>query len=102
MRQGFRVFVRQPLGLRRRCSRPACSRSSLLSLLPVVGPLLLLALLPLGSLGFMIATRGALDGRLPMPGAFVAPLRSRPRRAWSALLKLGVALRRGHLGSSWR
>ena len=67
VRQGFRVFVRQPLAFAgavrvflfvvARCSR-WCRWSA---------PSLLLVLLPLGSLGFMIATRRALDGRCPMP-----------------------------------
>jgi hypothetical protein len=61
-----------------------------LSLLPVVGTALLLVLLPLGSLGFMVATRRVLEGRFPLPQAFLEPLRAgRPRLL--ALVRLGIA-----------
>ena len=47
-------------------------------------------LLPLGSLGFMVATQTALAGRFPLPRAFLAPLRTgRPRLL--AIFKLGLA-----------
>jgi hypothetical protein len=61
----------------------------LLNMLPFVGPLALLAALPLGSLVFMIATRSALAERSPITGtlreAFAGP---RARRI--ALLQLGI------------
>jgi hypothetical protein len=88
VRQGFVIFFKQPLGF-------ALLFASFLFalflsvLLPLVGSLLLLALLPLVSLGFMIGTRKALAGRLPMPNSFIEPLRlGRPRVV--ALLQLGV------------
>jgi hypothetical protein len=61
----------------------------LLALLPLVGPLLVLTLLPLVSLGFMIATRITVDGGLPTPRVFIDPLRAdRPRVV--AVLQLGL------------
>ena len=88
VRQGFVIFFRQPLGF-------AALFASFLMLLflslllPYVGSLLLLAVLPLASLGFMIGTRMALSGQMPMPRVFVEPLRAgRPRRV--AMLQLGV------------
>ncbi|MEO7335791.1 MAG: BPSS1780 family membrane protein [Caldimonas sp.] len=88
VRQGFAIFVRQPMGF------AGLFASFLfivfvLTLLPVVGPVLLLGLLPLGSLGFMIATRHALDGRFPLPPVFVEPLRTgRPKLL--SIVKLGL------------
>ncbi len=88
VRQGFAVFVKQPIAF-------AGLFATFLfvvfafTLLPFIGPLLLLALLPLGSLGFMIATRHALEGQFPMPRAFIEPLRTgRPKLL--ALVKLGL------------
>jgi hypothetical protein len=89
VRRGFAVFFTRPLAF-------AALFTGFLFfglvaiLVPLVGPLLLLASLPLISLGFMIATQQALQGRLPGPGVFVAPLRiDRTRRL--ALLRMGLA-----------
>jgi hypothetical protein len=61
----------------------------LLALVPLFGALILLALLPLVSLGFMIATRVALDGGMPTARVFIEPLRtSRAQR--NAMIQLGV------------
>ena len=88
VRQGFAVFFKHPLAF-------AGLFASfmfvlfLALLLPLVGSLLLLAVLPLASLGFMIGTRMALDGRFPLPRVFIEPLRGdRARRV--AMLQLGV------------
>ncbi|HJV94823.1 MAG TPA: BPSS1780 family membrane protein, partial [Albitalea sp.] len=59
----------------------------LLMLLRPIGPALLFTLVPLVSLGFMIATRLALEGRVPLPGVFAEPLRhGGPRLRAQALL----------------
>ncbi len=88
VRQGFKVFLRQPLAFAGLFAVFLFIVLAL-SLLPLVGPLLLLVLLPLGSLGFMIATRAALNGSFPLPSAFIAPLRNgRVQRL--AMLKLGI------------
>jgi hypothetical protein len=88
VRQGFAIFFKQPLGF-------AVLFASFLfalfvsMLLPLIGSLLLLAALPLVSLGFMIATRRALAGHFPQPRVFIEPLRrGRPRLV--AMLQLGV------------
>ncbi|MFT3665136.1 BPSS1780 family membrane protein [Piscinibacter sp.] len=88
VRQGWRVFARQPLAFSGLFAAFLFGIFAL-TLLPLVGPLLLLALLPLGSLGFMIGTREALQGRVPLPRVFVDPLR-RGRRPLRAMLTLGV------------
>lgn len=88
VRQGFAVFARRPLAF-------AALFTAFLffalvtALLPFVGPLLLLASLPLVSLGFMRATQHTLKGKFPTLAVFVTPLR-RDRRMTLALLKLGL------------
>lgn len=89
VRRGFGVFFARPLAF-------AALFTGFLffglvaMLVPLVGPILLLASLPLVSLGFMLATQRALQGQLPGPGVFVAPLRvDRPRSI--ALLRMGLA-----------
>ena len=61
VRQGFAIFLRHPLGFAGLFAAYLFFVFAL-TLLPFIGPLLLLALLPLGSLGFMVATRHALEG----------------------------------------
>ena len=88
VRQGFGVFFKQPMAFAGLFAVFLFVVLAL-SLLPLIGPLLLLTLLPLGSLGFMIATQTALEGRFPLPRAFIAPLRSgRPQVL--AIFKLGL------------
>jgi hypothetical protein len=88
VRQGFAVFLRQPMGFAGLFAAFLFA-VFVLAWVPFVGPVLLLALLPLGSLGFMIATRRALEGRFPLPRAFIEPLRAgRPRLI--AMIKLGA------------
>lgn len=89
VRRGFSVFFKRPLAF-------AALFTSFLffgllaMLIPWVGPLLLLAALPLVTLAFMLATQGALQGQPPGPSVFVAPFRvSRPRSI--ALLQMGLA-----------
>ena len=88
VKQGFRAFTRQPLAFSGMFAA-FLFLVFLLTLIPLAGPLLLLALLPLGSLGFMIATRDAQHGRMPLPRAFVEPLRQGSGPARSMVL-LGV------------
>jgi hypothetical protein len=95
VRRGFQIFVRQPMGFAGLFATFLFAVFAL-TLLPVVGPLLLLALLPLGSLGFMIATQTVLQGRFPMPRAFLAPLRAgRPQLL--AMIQLGLI----YAASTW-
>jgi hypothetical protein len=74
VRNGFRIFARRPLGFCMLFIAYLITGQVLMLLWPV-GPLLLFALVPLASLGFMIATRGALEGRFPLPSVFIDPLR---------------------------
>ena len=88
VRQGFAVFFKQPLGFAALFAT-FMFVLFLALLLPMVGSLLLLAMLPLASLGFMIGTRQALDGRFPLPRVFIEPLQQ-GRSAQAAMLQLGV------------
>ncbi|HNK18848.1 MAG TPA: hypothetical protein PLG92_10790, partial [Piscinibacter sp.] len=72
MRQGWRVFAKQPLAFSGLFAAFLFAIFAL-TLLPLIGSLLLLTLLPLGSLGFMLGTRDALQGRLPLPRVFLEP-----------------------------
>ena len=89
LRQAFVVFFKQPLGF----AGLFASYMLLLFLalvLPLVGSLLFLAAMPLVSLGFMIGTQRALEGRFPLPRVFFEPLqKGRPARI--AMLQLGLA-----------
>lgn len=87
--QGFRVFFRQPLAFAG-LFVVFMFTVALLSMLPWIGPLLLLALLPLATLGFMIATRAALAGRFSSVSALLEPLRGE-RTHVRALVQLGIA-----------
>ena len=89
VRHGFRVIFRRPMAF---CLLLVLFMvfAELLTQLSVIGVLALLGLLPLVSLGFMIATRRALEGTFPTPRVFIAPLqRGRPQTIAQA--KLGVA-----------
>ncbi len=55
--------------------------ASLAALLGIAGNLLVLAAVPLLTLGFMIGTRAAEAGRVPSPADFIEPLRGPAKRA---------------------
>ena len=76
VRSAFRIFFRRPVAF---CALFVVYMvaAQLLVLLWPVGPVAVLMMMPLASLGFMIATRSALEGRFPLPSVFIEPLRSR-------------------------
>jgi hypothetical protein len=89
IRRAFQVFLTQPFGLAGLYSFFALAAFAL-AWIPVIGGPLLPVLMPAGSLLFMLATRRALAGERPLPGAVAALLGAgRPRLV--ELLKLGVA-----------
>jgi hypothetical protein len=88
MRQGFAIFVKQPLAFSALFA-VFLFLVFVMMLVPVVGPVLLLVALPQITLGFMVASRRALAGQVPTPAVFVEPLRQGRTRAM-ALLRLGV------------
>jgi hypothetical protein len=79
VREGLRVFFRKPLAF-----------CVLFLVYLLVGPMLMLAVAPLASLGFMIATRQALQDRFPFPGVFLEPLQASRSQRW-AQIQLGIA-----------
>lgn len=88
VRRGFAVFFKQPMAFAGLFAAFLFA-VFLLLLVPLIGALAMLALLPLASLGFMLGTRIALEGRFPTPAAFITPLRaSKGQRI--ALVKLGL------------
>ena len=89
VRQGFRIFFARPMAFAGLFAAFMFAMLVLL-LLPYLGSLLVLAILPLGSLGFMIATREVVEGRLPKPSVFLLPLR-RDKSRRNALIQLGIA-----------
>ncbi|MEO6407389.1 MAG: BPSS1780 family membrane protein [Burkholderiaceae bacterium] len=86
VRQAFQTFARQPLAFGGMFAAFMFT-VFVTTLLPLIGSVLLLVALPLVSLGFMLATRDALEGRVPLPNAYWRPLRGDPRRRM-ALLQL--------------
>ena len=89
VRQGFQVFFKQPMAFAALFAAFMFA-VFVFALVPVVGTLLVLALLPLVSLGFMIASRMALAGEFATPRVFVDPLRA-PRPQAIAMVQLGLA-----------
>jgi hypothetical protein len=85
VRQGFAAFMRRPLPYAMLLLMFLFA--GLVSLtLPVVGGVLLLFVLPLLSLGYMIATRSGESGGPIHPGQFIAPLRADAQRRRSLLV----------------
>lgn len=74
VRDGFRLFGRAPLAFTA-LLLAFLLLAFVLALFPLVGPLALLAALPLLSLGFMVGSEAALAGKPVHVGAFLRPLR---------------------------
>ncbi|WP_066268643.1 BPSS1780 family membrane protein [Hydrogenophaga palleronii] len=85
---GARTFLRQPLAMAGLFFMFMAS-VSVLSLVPVIGTLISLALVPAATLGLMAATREAQEGRFPMPTTLVTAFRGGAART-RAMLVLGA------------
>jgi hypothetical protein len=79
VKHGLRVFFMRPMAF-----------CLLFLIFMIVGPSVMLAVAPLATIGFMLATQEALQGRFPWPSVFVRPLQIDKRRLW-AQVKLGLA-----------
>ena len=88
VRHGLKVLQRKPLALVGLFGFFLLA-GFLVMLLPAVGPLLLLASLPLVSLGFMLATHQVLQSQTPTVTVFVQPLQLTPERR-NTQLQLGL------------
>lgn len=87
LREGMRLFGRQPIGL------PAMVVVYLMmlivpALLPVIGIAISGVLAPFASVGLLAACRDVAEGRMPTPIAFAQPFR--PSAARVQLLRLGI------------
>lgn len=92
---GLRTFWRQPLAMAGLFFM-YIMLISLASLLPVLGNVLALALLPAATLGLMAATREAEQGHFPMPSILLSAFRAGRQRA-RAMTVLGVLYAGGFL-----
>jgi len=84
---GIKTFVRQPLALAGLFFM-FMALVSLLSIVPLVGSALSLALVPAATVGLMAATREATEGRFPMPLTLITGFRQGTQRT-RAMLMLG-------------
>jgi GNAT superfamily N-acetyltransferase len=86
VRQGLLMARKQPFNLVGLLGMVACAALLLIGL-PIVGPLLVVGLMPIVWMGFMLATRRALAGERVTPSVFIEPLRSAdsPRQAFAKL-----------------
>ncbi|MES2687845.1 MAG: BPSS1780 family membrane protein [Pseudomonadota bacterium] len=84
---GIRTFFRQPLALVGLFFMYMAA-ATLASLIPFVGVVLALAIVPAATLGLMAATREATKGRFPMPAILISAFRAGQQRA-RAMMVLG-------------
>ena len=94
-RAGLRTFWQQPLALAGLFFMFIMT-IVLASLVPLVGSVLALALLPAATLGLMAATREAAQGHFPMPTLLVSAFRAGRQRA-RAMALLGAVYAAGFL-----
>ncbi|MES3002989.1 MAG: BPSS1780 family membrane protein [Pseudomonadota bacterium] len=85
---GIRTFLRQPLAL---CGLFFMYMTFvvLLSVVPFIGTVLALAVVPAATLGLMVATQEAESGRFPMPRVLLSAFRAGRQRV-RAMLVLGL------------
>lgn len=93
--RGLRTFARQPLALTGLFFM-FMAVISVVSLVPVLGPVLALVLLPAGTAGLIAAAREAAQGRFPMPAVLASALLGGPQRR-RAMLLLGALYAVGFL-----
>ena len=92
VRQGIRTFLRQPLALAGLFFM-LWSLVFVLNVIPFIGLVAALVVLPSASVGFMAASAAAAEGRFPMPSTLFTALRAwRQRRALPVLGGIHAAL----------
>lgn len=92
---GVQTFWRQPMALAALFFL-AIAGMSLVSLVPLIGPALSLALLPCTSLAMMVAAAEATQGRFPTPALLLVAFRT-GRQRLNAMLTLGLLYALGFL-----
>lgn len=93
---GIKTFLKQPLAMSGLFFM-FMALLSLATLLPVLGSVLALALLPAATLGLMAATREASRGKFPMPSILISAFRAGQQRK-QAMMVLGLLYAAGFLG----
>lgn len=88
VKQGIAAFWRQPLALSGLFFM-FMAAVSVLSIVPIIGSILALALLPGATLGLMAATRESLAGKFPMPVVLISGFRA-GKQQLRAMLVLGA------------
>lgn len=88
VRDGFRLFGKHPLPFSL-LFVVFLAAAALSSVVPLLGGMVMLAAVPLLSLGFMVASESALQGGPIHPGQFFSPLRGDPARRRSLLVLCG-------------
>ncbi len=99
VRQGFRVFLRHPLAFAGLFATFLFAAFAC-ALVPQIGTFIAVGLLPLVTVGFMLATRIALSGAHPTPRVFVEPLRGSRSQA-IAIVQLGIGYALATLAIMW-
>jgi hypothetical protein len=89
VRLGIKTFMRQPLAMAGLFFM-FMAVVSVLSVVPLIGTAISLALVPAATLGLMAATREAAEGRFPMPVTLIAAFRAGPERARPMLILGGL------------
>lgn len=92
---GMRTFLKQPLALSGLFFL-FMAAMSVLSLVPVLGNVLALALLPAATLGLMAATKEAVSGKFPLPTVLLSAFRA-GKKQLRAMLVLGAIYAAGFL-----
>ncbi len=95
VKQGMQTFMRQPLALAGLFFM-FMAVMSVCSLLPLLGNVLALALLPGATLGLMAATQETVKGKFPMPAVLLSAFRA-GRQQLRAMLVLGALYAVGFL-----
>jgi len=85
VKQGIRLFFRQPLAMSGLFFM-FMAALSVASLIPLIGSLLALALLPAATLGLMAASKEAEHGKFPMPAILATAFRAGRQRARSVMV----------------
>jgi len=88
IRQGIRLFLRQPLAMSGLFFM-FMAVLSIASLIPLIGSVLALVLLPAATLGLMAASKEAEHGKFPMPVILATAFRAGRQRA-RAMMMLGA------------
>ena len=93
---GVKTFLKQPLALAGLFFM-FMAVMSVLSMVPLIGNLVALALLPAATLGMMAATKEATKGKFPMPSILITAFRASQHQV-KAMLILGAVYALGFLG----